>query len=276
MKPIITFLLLFMIMSCSKSLYKTSEKNYNKKIKAYESELKSIEPANISSQEVKVLPSQNFNLRKPTYVVIHHTNQNSCEQTYKTFARKQPGVSSHYVICKDGTITQMLHDHLRGWHAGGGSWKGITDLNSVSLGIELDNNGNEEFSEEQLQSLLLLLGHLKEKYNLPQSNFIGHADLAPGRKVDPSRFFPWQRLAENGFGIWYDQVLDNITVPEWFKPEWGLKVIGYNTENMDAAIQSFQLHFNPRVTENEPQESAVYQIELSEKDIKIIWLLSKM
>lgn len=262
--------------SCSKSIYKASKQEYQQKIKQYEADLLAIKPLQIENQQVQVIESQNFNLRKPNYVVIHHTNQDSCEQTYRTFALAHPEVSSHYVICKDGNITQMLHDNLRGWHAGGGSWKGITDLNSVSLGIELDNNGFEPFSAAQISSLLSLLSHLKETYNLPTENFIGHADLAPGRKVDPSAFFPWKQLAKQGFGLWYNETeLETTEVPDWFNPIWGLRIIGYNTANEQAAIQSFQLHFNPRSTATELQEGQKKETELSEKDIKIIWLLSK-
>lgn len=97
----------------------------------------------------------------------------------------------------------MLNDLLRGHHAGVSKWGNATDLNSSSIGIEIDNNGFETFTEPQINSLMEVLGKLKGAYNIPAANFIGHADIAPGRKVDPNRNFPWQKLAQKGlvFGM---------------------------------------------------------------------------
>ena len=185
--------------------------------------------------------SINFNLRKPNFVVIHHTAQDSLEQTLNTFTVPHTEVSAHYVIGRNGEVYQMLNDYVRAWHAGAGRWGNVTDLNSVSLGIELDNNGNEPFSEAQIQSLLNVLNTLKTKYNIPTANFIGHSDVAPTRKVDPSALFPWKRLAENGFGYWPTAPLE--TPPEHFNPVDALRIIGYDTSNLDAAIKAFELHY---------------------------------
>lgn len=194
----------------------------------------------------------NFSIRRPNYVVIHHTAQDSLEQTIKTFTLPRTQVSSHYVIGDDGTIVQMLNDYLRSWHAGSGSWGNDTDLNSASIGIELDNDGSERFSDAQIQSLLLLLKRLKETYRIPTANFIGHSDIAPGRKVDPSIYFPWKRLADEGYGLWYDEILNTPDFlsagipPENFNSIDALRIIGYNVSDPDAAIQSFKLHFIQR------------------------------
>src|SRR3546814_302082 len=192
------------------------------------------------------IPTSNFNLRKPNFVVIHHTAQNSCEQTYRTFTLPRTQVSAHYVICKDGTVTQMLNDYLRAWHGGRGKWGNVTDLNSVSIGIELDNNGYESFSPMQINSLLVLLDTLKEKYNIPAANFIGHADMAPTRKQDPNARFPWKKLAREGFGRWYSRLQD--TVPAGFDPMKALRLIGYDTSLPEAAVKAFKLHFVQRDT----------------------------
>jgi N-acetylmuramoyl-L-alanine amidase len=185
--------------------------------------------------------STNFNLRKPNFVVIHHTAQNSCEQTLQTFTTPQTQVSAHYVICKDGTIHHMLNDYLRAWHGGAGKWGNSTDINSNSIGIEIDNNGFETFTDAQVTSLLRLLASLKKQYSIPAANFIGHADIAPGRKVDPNRNFPWQQLATDGFGLWYDTT--NVQVPDNFNPMQALRIIGYNIQDSASAIYSFKLHF---------------------------------
>lgn len=183
----------------------------------------------------------NFSMRRPNYVIIHHTAQNSCEQTLRTFTLRRAQVSSHYVICKDGTVHHMLNDLLRSHHAGVSKWGNSTDINSSSIGIEIDNNGFETFTEAQINSLLIVLERLKRSYRIPVANFIGHADIAPGRKVDPNRNFPWQRLAEQGFGYWYDTT--NVQVDSTFNPIQALRIIGYDTRNELKAIQSYKIHF---------------------------------
>lgn len=238
-------------------------KPYNKINRAHE---KTVEEMTLEISEIPITKEQakndslslidqwvgttNFSLRRPNYVIIHHTAQDSLAQTITTFTLPRTQVSSHYVVADDGTIVQMLNDYLRSWHAGSGRWGNDTDLNSASIGIELDNNGSEQFSEKQIESLLILLQRLKDKYRIPTANFIGHSDIAPGRKVDPSAYFPWKRLAENGFGLWYDEVLDTPDYlsagmpPENFNSLDALRIIGYDIRNSEAAIQSFKLHFS--------------------------------
>jgi N-acetylmuramoyl-L-alanine amidase len=189
----------------------------------------------------------NFGMRKPNFVIIHHTAQAACDTTLKTFTLPRTQVSAHYVICKDGTINHMLNDYLRAWHAGNSKWGNVTDINSVSIGIELDNNGFESFSDAQIKSLLDVLKKLKIDNNIPTANFIGHADIAPKRKVDPNKYFPWQQLAANGFGYWYDTA--NVKLPENFNAMHGLRIIGYDTRDSIAAIRAFKLHFVQQDTE---------------------------
>lgn len=183
----------------------------------------------------------NFNLRKPNFIVIHHTAQDSLEKTLRTFTKPASQVSAHYVIADNGRVIHMLNDYLRAWHGGNSSWGKNTDINSSSIGIELDNNGLEPFSELQINSLLALLTKLKKDYNIPTQNIIGHSDIAPTRKQDPSVLFPWQLLAEKGFGLWQDNFLDEA--PADFNPELGLRIIGYDTKNLPAAIKAFKLHY---------------------------------
>ncbi len=183
-----------------------------------------------------------YDVRKPNFVIIHHTAQHSMNQTIRTFQLEHTKVSAHYVVGKDGRIVQMLNDYLRSWHAGKSKWGNITDMNSISLGIELDNNGREPFPESQIQSLMSLLDTLKTKYQIPFTNFIGHADIAPTRKDDPSMFFPWKRLAERGFGVWYDES-NLIAVPTNFNHVDALRIIGYDVSNLRAAIIAFKRKF---------------------------------
>jgi N-acetylmuramoyl-L-alanine amidase len=226
--------------TAKKSPFKATNNTYEKQTLALVQPLIQLPFSKVNPGPYQVATT-NFNLRKPNYVIIHHTAQNSCEQTLKTFTMPVTQVSAHYVICKDGTVHQMLNDYLRAWHGGVSKWGSITDINSVSIGIELDNNGTEDFAENQIGSLLTLLDTLKKNYNIPAPNFIGHSDIAPVRKQDPSTKFPWKRLAEKGFGNWYDNSLD--TIPSNFNALQGLRLIGYDTKDSIAAIVAFKRHF---------------------------------
>ena len=238
--------ILVLINSCSRNPYAGTNKAYKKQAKEY-ARLLSKYPLS-DSAGLSYAPSwvgtTNFTMRRPNFVVIHHTAQNSCDQTLKTFTLPRTQVSAHYVICKDGTVHHMLNDLLRAHQAGVSKWGNTTDLNSISIGIEIDNNGFEPFTDAQINSLLDLLGRLKRTYSIPATNFIGHADVAPGRKVDPSRYFPWQKLAENGYGLWYDTT--SIQLPDNFDALQGLRIVGYNIKDSLAAIQSFKIHFVPQ------------------------------
>ncbi|OJW17248.1 N-acetylmuramoyl-L-alanine amidase [Mucilaginibacter sp. 44-25] len=186
----------------------------------------------------------NFNLRKPNYVIIHYTAQDSVTQTLRTFTLVRTQVSAHYVVGKDGRVIHMLNDYMRAWHAGISKWGSVTDMNSCSIGIELDNNGYEPFSQQQISSLLLLLAKLKRDYNIPTANFIGHADIAPGRKPDPGIRFPWEQLAKKGFGYYSDMLI--VPAPVNFDSATALRLIGYDTSNLPAAISAFKRHFVQR------------------------------
>jgi len=228
--------------SCSSNKYAATNRSYKSQVKAFARELKK-QPAGIDSTLVAAdwVGTTNFSMRKPNFVIIHHTAQPACDTTLRTFTLPRTQVSAHYVICKDGTVNHMLSDYLRAWHAGAGKWGNVTDINSVSIGIELDNNGFEPFTEVQINNLLVVLKFLKKNYNIPTANFIGHADIAPSRKVDPNRYFPWQQLAANGFGNWYDTA--NTKQPPDFNAIQALRIIGYDTKDTVAAIKAFKLHF---------------------------------
>lgn len=226
--------------ACNRHPYKATNKSYRKQVKVLAKQIQQYPlPANDAALWVG---TTNFNLRKPNIVVIHHTAQNSCEQTLQTFTKPRTQVSAHYVICRDGKVQHMLNDYLRAWHAGSGSWGNITDVNSSSIGIELDNNGNEPFAPAQLNALLLLLQQLKTNYNIPPANFVGHCDVAPGRKTDPSAYFPWKQLADRGFGLWYRDTT-GMKMPQSFYDLQALRMVGYNTRDSVAARKAFALHY---------------------------------
>jgi N-acetylmuramoyl-L-alanine amidase len=189
-------------------------------------------------------PSVNFGVRRPNYVIIHHTSDDNAEASLRTLTDPAREVSSHYLIGRDGRLYYLVDELARAWHAGDAYWGGTTDLNSVSIGVELDNNGFEPFAEPMIDTLLLLLEDLKARYKIPATNFLGHGDIIPGRKVDPSRWFPWRRLAERGFGLWCELSATSVTpAPADASDAFLLAALGYDVSNSNAAAAAFKRHF---------------------------------
>jgi N-acetylmuramoyl-L-alanine amidase len=254
-----------LVYSCSRNPYAATNRQYKKQASALSKNLRPL-PSLLAVDSVIVPPyavgTVNFDLRKPNFVIIHHTAQNSCEQTLKTFTVERSKVSAHYVICEDGTVHHMLNDYLRAWQAGVSRWGNNTDINSSSIGIELDNNGYEQWPEAQIVSLLKLLDTLKRKYAIPAANFIGHSDIAPKRKVDPNVFFPWQRLSDRGFGNWYDDTT-SVIIPPSFDHLLALRLVGYDMADTTAAIRAFKRHFLQDTLGRvlaEPDDKILYQL----------------
>lgn len=192
---------------------------------------------------VTVKASPNFGPRRPNLVIIHHTGSQSVEQAMHSLRSPAREVSAHYLISRDGRLFQLVDEQARAWHAGQSWWGGQDDINSASLGIELDNDGNEPFAEAQIISLLALLADIRQRYQIPAANFLGHADVAPARKVDPSAHFPWRRLAQDGYGLWCDRPL--LPAPPGLDLVLALSALGYDTREPEAARQAFRLHYMP-------------------------------
>ena len=242
------FVLLVTLTACNRHAYTATNKAYKKQVKSYAKALRT-QPATSIAPPPFWVGTTNFNMRKPNMVVIHHTAQASCDQTLKTFTLPRTAVSAHYVICKDGTVHHMLNDYLRAWHGGAGRWGNVTDVNSASIGIELDNNGTEPFAAPQMASLLVLLDTLKKRHNIPAANFIAHSDMAPTRKVDPNINFDWKALADGGFGLWYADTTA-LAVPDNFNSLQTLRVIGYDVRDSAAAIGAFKRKYVKQESRN--------------------------
>lgn len=250
-KNIILYLVTILVSSvgliaCSTNQYASTNKVYKKQAKKFSKTIAATPPVNqyldlSDPSKIDWVGSVNFGIRRPNFVILHHTAQESTEQTLKTFTLTRTAVSSHYVVGADGRVVQMVNDYLRAQHAGIGKWGNNSDLNSSSIGIEIDNNGlGEPYTDAQIESLLKLCEVLKKRYGIPTANFIGHADIAPTRKPDPSNF-PWKLFAEKGYGLWYDDVLESPT--ENFDPAIALRIIGYDIKDLNAAIVAFKRHF---------------------------------
>lgn len=185
-------------------------------------------------------PSSSFDERRPNFVILHDTSNDRAEDALRTLTDPARKVSAHWLIGRDGTLYELVDERQRAWHAGQSYWGGQADMNSASLGIELDNNGAEPYPEPQVARLLGLLRTLRDRYNLPPANFLGHGDVAPRRKVDPGRQFPWQRLAEAGFGLWCPAVPETSA---GLDPLLLLQAVGYETADPAASLRAFRRHF---------------------------------
>ena len=195
------------------------------------------------------LASPNFNSRDGTVVdmlVIHYTGMRSGQGALERLCDPAAEVSAHYLIDEDGTLTQLVDEAERAWHAGLASWRGHTNINSRSIGIELVNPGHEygyrDFPEAQMRALVPLCQEIQDRYRIGGRNVVGHSDIAPKRKMDPGELLDWRRLAENRVGFaafdWesFDPV-DIEAVPA------ALAEYGYDMSDEVAAVTAFQRHF---------------------------------
>lgn len=210
------------------------------------------------------VPSPNHEPRRPILIVIHATEQNSVQRSLDTLRTGNRGgpVSAHYLIGRDGSRYQLVADEQRAWHAGAGRWGTITDVNSVSIGIELDNDGVAEFPPAQIDSLVVLLTDLCDRLRIPRTQVVAHSDFAPTRKRDPNAQFPWRQLAQAGFGIWPAD--DAPPPPPDFDPWLALRLIGYPLDDRAATVRAFHRRFRGIETD-----------ELDDEDLRILHALSE-
>jgi N-acetylmuramoyl-L-alanine amidase len=155
-------------------------------------------------------PSPNAGERRKgcraSMVLLHYTGMSSAERAVHWLANPKSKVSCHYVIDDDGSITQMVPEGMRAWHAGASHWAGETDINSVSIGIEIQNPGHDhgypDFPPPQMQSVAALCRDIAKRRGVRPERILAHSDVAPGRKIDPGEKFDWRWLAQNGVGHW--------------------------------------------------------------------------
>lgn len=151
-------------------------------------------------------PSPNFGARRggarPSLVVLHYTAMQGAQAALARLCDPSAEVSAHYLISNTGQIWHMVDEANRAWHAGAGRWGAMCDVNSHSIGIELDNTGAHPFAHDQMLALCQLLGGILQRWQIPAQGVIGHSDMAPTRKQDPGAKFDWQGLARQGLAIW--------------------------------------------------------------------------
>lgn len=155
-------------------------------------------------------PSPNFDVRKtpPDMIVLHYTGMKTGEGALDRLRDAQAKVSSHYLVEEDGRVFRLVAEERRAWHAGVSFWKGETDVNSRSIGIEIVNPGHEwgyrAFPEAQIAAVIDLLADIRTRWMIEDGRIVGHSDVAPDRKDDPGELFPWKTLAEAGHGLWVE------------------------------------------------------------------------
>ena len=211
-------------------------------------------------------PSPNHNAR-PTgtpidSLVLHYTGMQSAEAALARLCDAAARVSSHYLLDEDGTIWQLVPDERRAWHAGPSFWRGHTDINSRSIGIEIVNPGHEwgyrAFPAAQMQALVDLCRELLARHPILRQNVVAHSDIAPDRKQDPGELFEFSLLARHGIGIFPAGVAD-LGVADIVSDAAGLApvranlaAVGYDVAGEGAwdsrlatILAAFQRHWRP-------------------------------
>ena len=186
---------------------------------------------------------------KPELIVLHYTAMLDSKAALKRLCDRKFEVSAHYLIAADGTLFQLVAEAKRAWHAGAGTWRGRQDINSRSIGIELDNDGSSPFPEHQMVTLERLLIDLMKRWQITAVGVIAHSDFALGRKSDPGRKFDWYRLAHQGLSVW--PTCTSSTVPDGQAFATAAASFGYpSIKNNDdkqfkSLLNAFRLRFAP-------------------------------
>ena len=212
--------------------------------------------------------SPNFNQKKRLkkeikFIIIHYTGMKSEKGALDRLTNIQSEVSSHYFISKNGNITLLIPELYIAWHAGKSKWKRQNLLNKNSIGIEITNPGHrfgyKNFTYKQINSTIILIRYLVNKYRISKKNILGHSDIAPDRKKDPGEKFPWEYLAKKKLSIWHNiekQELKNLRKKKCNKIEKykfckNLIKIGYLGKNLVKVTKAFQRRFRPEIIDGQ-------------------------
>lgn len=198
-------------------------------------------------------PSPNFDERggPVSMIVLHYTGMQDAASAIQRLCDPEAKVSAHYVVTEDGQVLRLVDESKRAWHAGRSHWRGVTDVNSASVGIEIVNPGHEfgyrPFPDEQIEALIPLVHGIKERYGITRGNVVGHSDVAPARKQDPGELFPWRRLAKLRLAL--PRPTKNLMDPGWTDAGFllALERFGYDVTDPLAATVAFQRRFRPEL-----------------------------
>ncbi|MBX7248016.1 MAG: N-acetylmuramoyl-L-alanine amidase [Caulobacteraceae bacterium] len=219
----------------------------------------------MSLREIIEAPSPNFDERSgpPDLLVLHYTGMRSGEEALARLRDPEAKVSAHYLVEEDGRVFRLVPEERRAWHAGKSFWKGETNVNARSVGVEIVNPGHafgyREFPDAQIASVIDLIADIRSRWTIENARILGHSDVAPDRKEDPGELFPWKRLAEAGHGLWFEPVpapgpalQEGDTGVGVFALQAGLHRLGYEplpsgTYDAETAtvVRAFQRHWRP-------------------------------
>jgi N-acetylmuramoyl-L-alanine amidase len=207
---------------------------------------------------------------RPNCLILHYTGMPTGEAALKALTDPTREVSAHYLIWEDGSIDQLVAESRRAWHAGRGSWKGETDLNSASIGIEIVNPGYEggspPFPDLQIEATIALAGDICARWAIAPERVLAHSDIAPARKRDPGEAFPWAKLWRGGVGHWTEPAPlagSLLFAHEEEGPSvralqamlalygYGVEITGVYDRQTRQAVAAFQRHFRPERVDGE-------------------------
>lgn len=218
------------------------------------------------------------------FIVLHYTVSDK-PSSIKILTQQQ--VSAHYLVTDDPetTIYNLVPETQQAWHAGVSSWKGFTNLNTSSVGIEIVNAGWKDtptgrvyapFPQYQIDSVIALVRDIAQRYHVPPENVLGHSDIAPGRKQDPGPMFPWKQLADQGLAVWPDATRVATVRPvfdaqqpdvTWFQRK--LAAFGYGVtqtclfdDQTRNALSAFQSKFRPANIDGNPDAETATLLEV--------------
>jgi N-acetylmuramoyl-L-alanine amidase len=237
-------------------------------------------PAPDSKLVARFVSSPNYGERRgyrgPNCLILHYTGMPTGEAALKALTDPAAEVSAHYLVWEDGSIDQLVAERDRAWHAGRGSWKGETDLNSASIGIEIVNPGHEggspPFPDRQIEATIALVRDIAARWSIAPERVLAHSDIAPARKRDPGEAFPWGTLWRNGIGHWTGPA-PPIGSPLFAHEEespavralqamlalygYGVEITGICDRQTRQAVTAFQRHFRPERVDGEADPSTV-------------------
>ena len=239
----------------------------------------------------RFVASANHNERRaglhPNALVLHYTGMTTGERALARLCEPAAEVSSHYLVWEDGGIDQLVPEARRAWHAGASFWKGETDLNSASIGVEIVNPGHDggspPFADAQIEAVIALGRDICSRWSIPPERVLAHSDIAPMRKRDPGEVFPWERLWRAGVGHWTKP--RPISGPALFRLHdegppvralqamlalygYGVEIKGVYDRNTGAAITAFQRRFRRERIDGEADSSTLATLKALIDDLR--------
>lgn len=207
---------------------------------------------------IKELSSPNFDDRgaeKPSLIILHYTGMETAKEALDRLTDPESKVSAHYTVDEDGTVYRHVDESKRAWHAGFSFWRGATDINAKSIGIEIVNPGHEwgyrPFTGHQIKTLTELCKDIMARHGIEDEGVLAHSDIAPSRKQDPGEYFPWHELAKHGVGVWPQESEEDAVKSKAMNIERALHDYGYDSRvKLRDKLTAFQRHYVPEAFVN--------------------------